>query len=143
MNNDNSAKSTERTLSRGEMLVMLIPAMIMLFAGLCMMLGAIFISESTAKGSLPSESEASSLTSQLETEPPSVSAGISTELSECFIIREDESGCVSVYLSSGELYKKLDVLAFSLPMRDRERLKVGIVARNEDELYSYIEGFSG
>ena len=63
--------------------------------------------------------------------------------SEYYVIKEDADGYVSVYLSDGRLYRRLDILAYVLPAADRERLRIGIMVKSDLELESYVEGFSG
>ena len=63
--------------------------------------------------------------------------------SEYYVIKEDADGYVSVYLSDGRLYRRLDILAYVLPAADRERLRIGIMVKSDLELDSYVEGFSG
>ena len=63
--------------------------------------------------------------------------------SEYYVIKEDADGYVSVYLSDGRLYRRLNILAYVLPAADRERLRIGIMVKSDLELESYVEGFSG
>ena len=62
---------------------------------------------------------------------------------EYYVIKEDEDGYISVYLSDGKLYRQLDILAYTLPMSDRAKLEIGIMVKSDSELDSYIDGFSG
>lgn len=115
-------------------IISLISSIAVLCAGLCMILCAAALSgqqkyievgiAETGRSNLSQES----------------AANIHAD-SEYYVIREDENGCISVFLSDGTLYQNWNVPAYTLPMKDRERLRIGIMAKSDAELSSYKEGF--
>ena len=139
--NSNEYKNTETTVSalsgKTRIALMLIPSFIMFLTGLIMILCAAFLGGKHE--AIASESTLGS--SSLREE--SAMTDIFIEECEYYVIREDEEGYISVYLSGGELYRQLDIKAFTLPQCDRERLEIGIPVHSDRELALYIEGFSG
>lgn len=116
-----------------EMIITLLPSTVALIVGLCMMLSAAFLNGR----------EDSRDTEHVDAEACETVKEIFYEDTEYYVIRENESGGVSVYLSSGVLYRELDVYTALLSDKDRELLKVGIMARSDTELREYIEGLCG
>ena len=77
-----------------------------------------------------------------ETQRPPKESKVSIHAdSEYYVIRESEDGYISVFLSDGSLYQNWNVPAYTLPSGDRERLRIGIMAKSDAELASYKEGF--
>lgn len=116
--------------------LMLIPSFLVFLSGLLMILCSVFIS-----GKQSDETASESVCVYPSTESESI-AIIETE-SEYYIIREDDDGFIAVYLSDGALYRRLDIRAYTLPQKDRSRLRIGIPVHSDRELDLYIEGFSG
>lgn len=116
-----------------EMIITLLPSTVALIVGLCMMLSAAFINGR----------EDVRDTEQVDADACETVKEIFYEDTEYYVIRENGSGGVAVYLSSGVLYKELDVYTALLSDKDRELLKVGIMARSDTELREYIEGLCG
>lgn len=112
----------------------LISSIAVLCAGLCMILC------SAALSGQQKYIEASITEMQKPNPSESTAANIYTD-SEYYVIRENENGYISVFLSDGSLYQHWNILAYTLPMSDRERLRIGIMAKSDAELSSYKEGF--
>lgn len=117
-----------------------IPAFLVFFCGLLMMLCALFI-EGRNRADI-----AVQVTDSSKEETTTDAESLQTALmgdAEYYVIKEDEDGYISVYLSDGKLYRQLDILAYTLPMSDRAKLEIGIMVKSDSELDSYIDGFSG
>lgn len=124
--------NAEEKRSFKEMIITLLPSTVALIAGLCMILAAAFFNGSSGREDVPVY-----VTGQ-ETEKE-----IFNGEAEYYVIRENSEGRVSVFLSSGTLYKELDVYTALLSEKDRELLRVGIMAKSDSELEAFIEGLCG
>lgn len=113
-------------------IISLINSVAVLCAGLCMILC------STALSGQQKYIEASIAETQRSPKESNVSIHAD---SEYYVIRESENGYISVFLSDGSLYQNWNVPAYTLPSGDRERLRIGIMAKSDAELASYKEGF--
>ena len=119
--------------------LILIISFALFLTGLLMLLFAFFIG---GKQHTDEKSDLNVTDKQILTEDEE-SEAIFNEICEYYVMKEDTDGYISVYLSSGELYKRLDIPTYTLPSSDRARLRIGIMVRSDLELTSYIEGFSG
>lgn len=115
-----------------EIIITLLPSTVALIAGLCMILAAAFLN------GRDTEQDAPAFVSDSETV-----RDIFDESTEYYVIRENSEGRISVYLSNGVLYNDLDVYTDLLSEKDRELLRVGIMAKSDSELQAFIEGLCG
>lgn len=109
----------------------ILPAIIMFVAGLSMILCAAFL------GGREKAVEVMAGTAEVRRDPIYVTS------TEYYVIRKNENGKISVYLSDGTLYKSIDVYVWSLSGKDRELLEIGIMAESDEELACYLEGLAG
>lgn len=124
--------NAEEKRSFKEMIITLLPSTVALIVGLCMMLAAAFFDGRGDIADVPAS----------VTENETV-RDIFNENAEYYVIRENSLGRISVFLSNGELYKELDVYTDLLSPKDRELLRVGIMAGSDSELAAFIEGLCG
>ena len=115
-----------------EVIITMLPSTVALIVGLCMILAAAFL-----RGN-DTDTDVAVNATECETV-----RDIFNENAEYYVIRENGAGKVSVYLSSGILYKELDVYTALLSEKDRELLDVGIMASSDSELAAFIEGLCG
>ncbi len=115
-------------------IISLISSVSVLCAGLCMVLC------STVLSGQQKYIEAGITETQNSNLLGNSSANIHTA-TEYYVIRENDDGYISVFLSDGSLYQNWNVPAYTLPKSDRERLRIGIMAKSDAELSSYKEGF--
>ena len=60
-----------------------------------------------------------------------------------YIMKESDGKIAIFDADTGNIQKTLDVYIFTLPQRDKEYLKEGILIFSEQELYSLIEDYTG
>lgn len=143
MNTDKDTISNKSDcFQKKHILLIIIPSFLFFLSGL---LSVLFASFMMGRAQLTTADTASvtvaKSTDSIKEEDSLPAALISS--SEYYVIKEDADGYVSVYLSDGRLYRRLDILAYVLPAADRERLRIGIMVKSDLELESYVEGFSG
>ena len=143
MNTDKDTISNKSDcFQKKHILLIIIPSFLFFLSGL---LSVLFASFMMGRAQLTTADTASvtvaKSTDSIKEEESLPAALISS--SEYYVIKEDADGYVSVYLSDGRLYRRLDILAYVLPAADRERLRIGIMVKSDLELESYVEGFSG
>jgi len=139
-NNDNNSGKISDGVSKKELSFTLVSSFAIFLTGLLMIICATFIGGKKQEEYIPEKT--SSQDTEIKTDATE-SEDIFNDVTEYYVIKEDEDGYISVYLSSGELYKRLDIRTYTLPSSDRARLGVGIMVRSDGELETYIEGFSG
>jgi hypothetical protein len=110
----------------------LIPSAVAMTVGLCLIIAAAFLGGRKEAEEIPAAVSV--------TEKPSDGICLETEY---YIIRESTEGKISVYLSDGELYRELEVYTALLSEKDRNLLRVGIMASSDAELSAFIEGLCG
>ena len=115
-----------------EIIITLLPSTVALIIGLCMILAAAFLNGRNKEHDVPAS----------VTDNETVKE-IFDDSTEYYVIRENDEGKISVYLSSGEIYRELDVYTALLSPKDRQLLKVGIMASSDRELMAFIEGLCG
>ena len=123
-------QETKRALK--ELMLALIPSAVAMTVGLCLIIAAAFFGGRKEEEEIPAAVSV--------TEKPSDGICLETEY---YIIRENTEGKISVYLSDGELYRELDVYTALLSEKDRNLLRVGIMASSDAELSAFIEGLCG
>ncbi len=103
------------------------------FAILCIICAAVFFVSAAVSANI------SSLDGKERGAMPEVSQPAETQIPPMYTLMEHE-GRVYVY-SGGEPFMLTDIDADSLPVSDREKLRVGIGADNKEELLSLLEDF--
>lgn len=137
--NENEYDTEKDRSAKKELSLVLISSFTVFLTGLLMMLCSAFLfGKEKEPYTLETVSE-----STAATESSKEADELFSDTVQYYVIREDEDGYISVYLSGGELYRRLDIPAYTLPLSDRARLEIGIMVQTDAELASYIEGFSG
>ena len=143
MNTDKDTISNKSDcFQKKHILLIIIPSFLFFLSGLLSVLFASFIMGRAQLTTADTASVTVAKSTDSIKEEESLPAALISS-SEYYVIKEDADGYVSVYLSDGRLYRRLDILAYVLPAADRERLRIGIMVKSDLELESYVEGFSG
>ncbi len=112
--------------------VRFIPSILVFLSGILFLFSAFTIAKS-------SPAETTDIPANTEKEVQE----IYIEKAEYYVIKENEDGKISVYLSDGSKFTDTEIFVFSLSEKDRELLSVGIMAKSDEELSLYLEGLSG
>ena len=143
MNTDKDTISNKSDcFQKKHILLIIIPSFLFFLSGLLSVLFASFIMGRAQLTTADTASVTVAKSTDSIKEEESLPAALISS-SEYYVIKEDADGYVSVYLSDGRLYRRLNILAYVLPAADRERLRIGIMVKSDLELESYVEGFSG